>query len=58
MPSFFPMNADEEIPWAQICNRLRSPEIDFKELIPPAYNAAWRAGTTTLESIHALLKRW
>jgi len=28
-----------------ICKRLRSPEIDFKESIPPA-NVALRAGTT------------
>jgi hypothetical protein len=28
-------------------NLLRSPGIDYKELIPPAY-AAWRAGTSTL----------
>ncbi len=41
------MNADEEIPWAWICKRLRSPKIDCKESIPPAY-VAWRAGTTTL----------
>ena len=32
---------------ARIFKHLRSPEIDSKELIPPAY-VAWRAGTTTL----------
>jgi hypothetical protein len=32
---------------ARICERLRSPGIDFKESIPPAY-VVWRAGTLTL----------
>ena len=32
---------------AQIFKFLRSPEIDSKESVPPAY-VAWRAGTTTL----------
>jgi hypothetical protein len=31
----------------RIFKHLRSPEIDSKELISPAY-VAWRAGTTTL----------
>jgi|688.fasta_scaffold2094927_1 hypothetical protein len=30
---------------ARICKRLRSPGIDYKELIPPVY-VAWRAGTS------------
>jgi len=30
---------------ARICKRLRSPGIDSKESIPPAY-VAWRAGTS------------
>jgi hypothetical protein len=30
---------------ARICKRLRSPGIDFKKSIPPAY-VAWRAGTS------------
>ncbi len=33
--------------WARIRKRLRSPEIDSNESIPPAY-VAGRAGTTTL----------
>ncbi len=33
--------------WARIFKLLRSPRIDFKESIPPAYEA-WRAGTATL----------
>ncbi len=33
--------------WDGIVKRLRSPGIDSKESIPPAY-VAWRAGTTTL----------
>jgi hypothetical protein len=37
----------EKKPRARICKRLRSPGIDSKESIPPAY-VAWRAGTTTL----------
>ncbi len=39
--------------WARIRKILRSPGIDSKEKIPPAY-AAWRAGTTNrlAESIH------
>jgi hypothetical protein len=32
---------------ARIFKLLRSPRIDFKEPIPPAY-VAWGAGTTTL----------
>jgi hypothetical protein len=32
---------------ARICKILRSPGIDSKESIPPAY-VAWRAGPTTL----------
>ncbi len=31
--------------WARICKRLRSPGIDFKESVPPAY-VAWRASTS------------
>ncbi len=31
--------------WARICKFLRSPRIDSKESIPPAY-VAWRAGTS------------
>ncbi len=31
--------------WARICKCLRSPGIDSKESIPPAY-VAWRAGTS------------
>jgi hypothetical protein len=31
---------------SRICKRLRSPGIDSKASIPPAY-VAWRAGTTT-----------
>ncbi len=34
-------------PWDSILKLLRSPGIDFKESIPPAY-LAWRAGTTNL----------
>ncbi len=45
---------------ARICKRLRSPGIDSKESIPPAY-VVWRAGMTILqrlaESIPGLLKR-
>jgi hypothetical protein len=37
---------------AQICKRLRSPEIDSKESIPPAY-VAWQADTTTLFDVPA-----
>ncbi len=36
----------ESITWARICKRLRSPGIDSKEPIPPAYNVAWEAGTS------------
>ncbi len=32
---------------AQICKFLKSPGIDSKDLIPPAY-VAWRSGTLTL----------
>jgi hypothetical protein len=31
--------------WARVCKRLRSPGIDSKEWIPPAY-IAWRTGTS------------
>ncbi len=33
--------------WALISKHVRSPGIDSKESIPPAY-VAWRAGATTL----------
>ncbi len=38
----------EEEYWARIFKRLRSPEIESKESIPPTYVIAWRAGTITL----------
>jgi len=36
--------------WAQIAKPLRSPGIDFKESIPPAY-VAWLAGTTNKDVV-------
>jgi hypothetical protein len=36
---------EDSVSRAQICKRLRSPGIDSKELISPAY-VAWRAGTS------------
>ncbi len=55
-----------QITRARICKRLRSPEIDSDESIPPAY-VAWRADMTNKltytgppgwESIPGLLKRF
>ncbi len=47
IPQLFALLFDEEtvLYRARICKRLRSPGIDFKESIPPAY-VAWRAGTS------------
>jgi hypothetical protein len=39
------MAEQETVSRARICRRLRSPGIDSKESVPPAYQA-WRAGTT------------
>jgi len=43
--------------WAHIFKRLRSPGIDFKELIPSAY-VAWRPGTINLSVVlvHAQIR--
>ncbi len=43
-----------EKPRAQICKRFRSPGIDSKESIPPAY-VAWRAGTWNRFVVYPLM---
>jgi hypothetical protein len=40
------------IPSYKICKRLRRPEIDSKESIPPAY-VAWQVGTSNMAVVPA-----
>ena len=44
-PLSFVLILTQGLSWARICKRLRSPVIDSKDTIPPAY-VAWRTGTS------------